>query len=113
MHRAGTTANVDEKLDTEFISPKHIRSNSTPSLVRTQFCFPSGVHTLYCHLQIDVMVLFSPQAATAAGGELQLLADISVGFPTANVATSNSGIDADFNLVHVAEVRPELGQRGL
>lgn len=55
-------------------------------------------------LQIDIMVLYSPELA-AARGEAQLRITIVAAFATSNQALVNSGINnLDFNLVRVDEV---------
>lgn len=56
------------------------------------------------NLQIDVMVLLSPELI-ASMGEAQVASNVVAGFSTSNQATANSDIDLVFNLVHVGEVR--------
>lgn len=62
----------------------------------------------FIHLQIDVMVLYTAEARENTG-QAQVTAAIAAGFASSNQATANSGIDLDFNLVHVGEVSSELG----
>lgn len=50
------------------------------------------------------MILYST-AAFAANEEAQFVTFMVAGFLTANQATSNSGIDLEFNLVRVEQVR--------
>jgi len=52
---------------------------------------------------IDVLVLFTPVAMNAAGGQFQLLSEINLAFSLTNAAYIGSGIDTRLNIVHVAQ----------
>lgn len=59
------------------------------------------------HVQIDIMVLYTPEARDYTN-EAQLTAAVVAGFAVSNQAIANSGIDLDFNLVYMGEVSSGL-----
>ena len=55
--------------------------------------------------QIDLMVVYTPQAQTAAGGTtIDIENRIDLGLAEANISYNNSDVAIDMNLVHVAPV---------
>jgi hypothetical protein len=53
---------------------------------------------------IDLMIVYTPNARAVAGGTTAMEAAINTAVFDANTAFSNSGINAQFNLVHTAEI---------
>lgn len=53
---------------------------------------------------IEILILYTPLARSAAGGTAAILAEIDLSIANANLAYNNSLIATQLNLVHVAEI---------
>ena len=89
----------------QFLTPTPSSSRPNPRLRLSGASTRSTVVLILLNssLQIDVLVLYSTDTF-AAGEETQWVTNIVTGFATANEATTNSGIDLQFNLVRVDQV---------
>jgi hypothetical protein len=55
-------------------------------------------------VDIDVMVVYTPQARDGAGGTAQIQSTIQAAVDITNTAYANSGVDVRLNLVHVQQI---------
>ncbi len=73
----------------------------------------TGVDDTLCAQAIDVMVVYTPRARDAVGGDLAIRALAYASVASSNIVNENSGVTARLRLVHVALVNyteaPELG----
>lgn len=83
----------------DFIEPPPISSVNYDVCAAANPCTVSGV-------VIDIMVVYTPAAATAYGGVANTVSSITTAVTNMNVANSNSGVSSNisFNLVHTAQV---------
>lgn len=83
----------------DFIAPPPISSVNYDVCAATNPCTVSGV-------VIDIMVAYTPAAATAYGGVANTVSSITTAVTNMNVANTNSGVSSNisFNLVHTYQV---------